>query len=420
MAHPHVLTFELQQHTPLIHFQPEQEGAGLRATEVKPKLDKFLLTHLGNGSYEAGFRVAKASGFLLNADLNNALAYQMQIIQNSDNLVFSVENDYTDHKGNKRTEKFPTFFGLMGVNEADKQFAYCPSQTLLIKKCHPALAEVVKSQLGNFFFQHTFGTRQSKGFGSYTVRDTTLSNRPTSYFNFEVDTNRVRVQYKAKPAEETQHVFMTQLKLFYTINLFYNTLRSGLNQYDKGNDSFYFKSLLFKYTKETFGAVWDKRAIKEKFFPRDFSQQQSNHPRADELHFNGTSRLLMRDLLGLASDAQWKSYYASIKKESPVIDRFKSPITFKPVHMGNGVFRVYLIEDQQSLEGMLGKTFKITAAPNKQEMALQTPEKFDLHSYLRYAFGHDVAAHIRFKNGVSRSADSDLLVHIYSQLRTQI
>jgi len=44
----------LKQHTPLIHFQHDQEGATLRASEVKPKLDRFILTKLGNGDYENG------------------------------------------------------------------------------------------------------------------------------------------------------------------------------------------------------------------------------------------------------------------------------------------------------------------------------------------------------------------------------
>ncbi|MEL7223220.1 MAG: hypothetical protein AAGJ93_17980, partial [Bacteroidota bacterium] len=35
--------FHLKQHTPLIHFQHEQSGATLRATEVKAKLDRFIL-----------------------------------------------------------------------------------------------------------------------------------------------------------------------------------------------------------------------------------------------------------------------------------------------------------------------------------------------------------------------------------------
>lgn len=37
------LEFTLKQHTPIIHFQHDQYGATLRASEVKPKLDIGLI-----------------------------------------------------------------------------------------------------------------------------------------------------------------------------------------------------------------------------------------------------------------------------------------------------------------------------------------------------------------------------------------
>lgn len=40
------VTYTLQQHTPLIHFQHAEAGATLRATEVKPKLDRYLAERL--------------------------------------------------------------------------------------------------------------------------------------------------------------------------------------------------------------------------------------------------------------------------------------------------------------------------------------------------------------------------------------
>ena len=39
------LTIKLKQHTPLIHFQHDEYGATLRASEVKPKLDKYIIQH---------------------------------------------------------------------------------------------------------------------------------------------------------------------------------------------------------------------------------------------------------------------------------------------------------------------------------------------------------------------------------------
>ena len=37
------VSFTLKQHTPIIHFQSDQSGATLRATELKPKFDRFLM-----------------------------------------------------------------------------------------------------------------------------------------------------------------------------------------------------------------------------------------------------------------------------------------------------------------------------------------------------------------------------------------
>ena len=37
--------YHLKAHSPLIHFQYDSNGATLRATEVKPKLDRYILKH---------------------------------------------------------------------------------------------------------------------------------------------------------------------------------------------------------------------------------------------------------------------------------------------------------------------------------------------------------------------------------------
>ena len=40
------LVFQLKQHTPMLHFQHDQTGATLRATELKPKLDLYIMRKL--------------------------------------------------------------------------------------------------------------------------------------------------------------------------------------------------------------------------------------------------------------------------------------------------------------------------------------------------------------------------------------
>lgn len=48
----HTLTFTLKQHTPIIYFQHEQDGATLRASELKPKLDKYLVENVLESKFD--------------------------------------------------------------------------------------------------------------------------------------------------------------------------------------------------------------------------------------------------------------------------------------------------------------------------------------------------------------------------------
>ena len=66
------LTAILKQHTPMIHFQHNESGATLRASEVKPLLDKFILTKLGNGDIREGRLYAKKNNWLIDNEKNYA------------------------------------------------------------------------------------------------------------------------------------------------------------------------------------------------------------------------------------------------------------------------------------------------------------------------------------------------------------
>ena len=82
------LTVTLKQHTPLIHFQHDQYGATLRASEVKPKLDKFILTKLGeNEGYEKGCNIAKNKGWLVGKGEHDALNYFLDKANNNSDIL---------------------------------------------------------------------------------------------------------------------------------------------------------------------------------------------------------------------------------------------------------------------------------------------------------------------------------------------
>ena len=93
-------TITLKQHTPIIHFQHDQEGATLRATELKPKLDRFLIKKLGNewSENKSFWKVGGSKG------MHDALDYKIRIVQRG-NLELMEE-----HRGSPIT---PMFFANM-------------------------------------------------------------------------------------------------------------------------------------------------------------------------------------------------------------------------------------------------------------------------------------------------------------------
>ena len=70
------ISFTLKQHTPIIHFQANQSGATLRATELKPKFDKFLKKYAFDGNIPEVFKIDKEK---------DAIDYKVNIEPNYNN-----------------------------------------------------------------------------------------------------------------------------------------------------------------------------------------------------------------------------------------------------------------------------------------------------------------------------------------------
>ena len=180
------LKVTLKQHTPLIHFQHAQDDATLRASEVKPKLDKFLLTRLGgDDGYQAGINIAKDKGLLIGKGEHPALDYKMRIeAENPKQIGMNV----TEKKAyNKQlydeirrplytTSNYPDnsnslIMGNMGgrVKEDILNFVMFDSLIISFTTKNESLLKMVKKHIFDFFSETNFGNRTSKGFGSFLV-----------------------------------------------------------------------------------------------------------------------------------------------------------------------------------------------------------------------------------------------------------
>lgn len=179
----HKLEIKLKQHTPLIHFQHDQEGATLRASEVKPKLDRFILTRLGKGDYKAGVEQAKANGWLVGKGEHPALDYKMRIEAKDFQDIALPVNPANSRNVQQRDEigrpKFTTsnypdntsslIMSNIGgrIKEEVFNFSLANDIMLTIIVNYESLKTIISETVTEFFGNNSFGNRTSKGFGSF-------------------------------------------------------------------------------------------------------------------------------------------------------------------------------------------------------------------------------------------------------------
>lgn len=356
------LNFTLKQHTPLIHFQHDQDGATLRATEVKPKLDRFIIEKLGNGDFEQGKKTAKDNGWLVGNGEKPALDYKMRV--EAEKPIVGIDGEIV--------KDFPCFFADMGTvaNSNPKKFAMHENVSI---KIHSWNLSLLKDEIANsicmFFMKHNFGTRQSKGFGSfYPEKNILLDGNPLKdvYKNH----HQVPLDYLFSVNVNKNTLFENQKALFTDINIFYTALRAG-NSLKKVSPMIYHYAV-------SKGLRWEKDEIKEKFF-KIVNPDTITYP-----------PYIIKDLLGLATESEWLSEKDTITKEeySKEIERYKSPIHIKPIYSKstNG-YIVYFDASNEDLN-MYDKRFVIKSKKVSPNLLLNTPNNhiFNMQDFFDFAF----------------------------------
>jgi len=351
------LEFTLKQHTPIIHFQSEQSGATLRATELKPKLDRFLMEQV------------EGIPFKENANGHRSLDYKVKIEAKTE--ISDIE---TINPRNQKIIPNPLFFGNMGDGEK-KRFSTASTLRIEFFSFNSEVLNAIKNNFEAFLANTNFGTRQSKGFGSF-------------YLKKPFDSSLIK--HKVYSFNSTQKEWQEDIKFFYAF------LRAGINT--ANFRGIYAKAVIFAYAKSK-NITWDKKAIKS--FYLDNNKNIENEK-------------LMRDLFGLSSSQSWMSYRATITKEhtQKEIDRFKSPITFKPI-VENGKMRIYFWADE-SVEKILNKEF-IVKFDRKSGLKLKTPNAFTFDEFFEFAFALDLSKHI--DSEYHKNGQYTKLVRIFKEIK---
>lgn len=366
--------YKLVQHTPLIHFQHSEPHACLRATEVKPKLDRFLIEQLeeddrfGDGRWKKWF-VGDGS--------QQSFDYMMRITPNSERVdrTQSIERAIAraEHRPPNASfhEIHKNYFGNMAsekkreekkkaIRETFKEsLFYKDGLTLTIRCFIPELLTFIDEHIRGFFMMHNFGTRQRKGFGSFTVDISTKPNEPKG---FDLVGKYCPNAYYCKLDNDVNADAL--LDAVWVISAF---LRSGFNR-GEGN---YVRGFVFRYfQREKNPLANDKAFVKQKVLRNVYDEAT----RGEHLHpyGNNVRYRYVRGLLGTNENSRFcRDPRGETREDLTVhniyihsaegVERFPSPLLFKPI--GKFVF----ILPQKMPDEIFGSEFYILEKNQEEE-----------------------------------------------------
>lgn len=367
--------YKLVQHTPLIHFQHSEPHACLRATEVKPKLDRFLIEQLekddrfGDGRWKKWF-VGDGS--------QQSFDYMMRITPNSEQVdrTQSIENGIeraiarAEHRPPNASlhEIHKNYFGNMAsgnniqdtIRETFKEsLLYKDGLTLTIRCFIPELLTLIDEHIRGFFMMHNFGTRQRKGFGSFTVDISTEPNAPKG---FDLVGKYCPNAYYCKLDGNVNADAL--LNAVWVISAF---LKSGFNR-GEGN---YVRGFVFRYfQREENSLANDKAFVKQNVLLNVYNEAT----RGEHLHpyGNNVRYRYVRGLLGTNENSRFcRNPRGETREDRTVhniyihsaegVERFPSPLLFKPI--GKFVF----ILPQKMPDRIFGSEFYILKKSQEKE-----------------------------------------------------
>lgn len=361
------LKVQLKQHTPIIHFH-DHNGATLRATELKPKLDRWLIQLKGGGDKVP--EAWKISSPGMKKEDQGALAYKVRIVPSKPIEVREL--------GQKEA---PMYFGDMDSDEAKRTKVFLSLSkapfNLYFFIPDQDLKQFLQDNLERFFIEHNFGTRQGKGYGSFSLlKESKVVLPGDSYpcFGFQTHSGKKSTDPTDK-WKEIQGV----------IQYYYQRLKSGINFCRRDGEGLYHHSFLKIYYQRKFpGRRWEKRWLKKEVVGlnlQKISDEQDFVRALLGLPYQYTFKPAARRNCNQSKDPESRVYPSAdfkivVQDPKGVIRRISSPLLFKPIIQDDGYVKVYIIT--KPYDQPLGYPFSFNG-----QVLKTPPQKLDLDDLIR-------------------------------------
>lgn len=342
------LSMILLAQSPIIHFQGDENGATLRGSEMKPKLDRFLLAkerNLGDSAY-----INKEKG---------ALNYKVTLSGMGKSEVINLGD-----------EAYKREMLIIYGDRGDKRLVF-QNVKMEILCMNQELRECIEKYIVEFFAVTNFGYMQGKGFGSYIPKEYLekstnrisqdmakwLKEKTSAKECYTIDFKNGARIYNARSIKDFFQCFK-EIKDFYTF------MKTGFNMPNRGE---YTRSYLYQY-------MHKKHIDNEKFWLKAnrIVTPVGRTPAVTKADKAGNAKYV-RALLGTANNVMYRNEkgkeLVKIEDVQNEIERLESPIFFKIV---NGC--VYICAGRIN-ENIYGAKFRfsyknngVIAVPTKEEL----------------------------------------------------
>jgi len=376
--------FELQQITPMIHFQWNEDGATVRATEMKPKLDRFILelkdmleSKENNGDWTEERRCFERLENIEKLKLRSeneqvSLNYKMKIKAYGVNGIVSpkrneggIQPNQVDVFEVKNTNSYSGIgsYFFTDIKEASRGSFYEKIDVDIMCFCEE-LRNLIRVVFPMFIAVNNFGFRQNKGFGHFRViKEETekieedkmilkyVKLFSEKYCIYKMDT------FQSKQDEKHNYVYiLNQIK---DLN---QRLKSGRGKNKDYAPSFLMKGYAHKQCGEKY--INEKKYLKQKM-KIILEKTSKNAPDYKEGSREYENVRYFRGILGFAEHYEFRDvevenrkfkimfkieYNWNGKKEKESI-RYSSPFYFLPVKESHDSFScIYMLVNKQQIE----------------------------------------------------------------------
>ena len=368
------INIKLKQVSPMLHFQGREDGATIRATELKPKLDRFILSWIAfeNSKITWDKDALNSETLMLNNCVKELIKEHQDWFIDKTGEKHALNYKVRIIAGNRLNNIKDKCFGNAGyvLKQNKHEYSYYESIFIKIKCFNESLKNKIIELFPLFIDSTAFGLQQGKGYGNYRVKKI-----DDKVINYSIEENIIKI--KDHFSKDNDDLLIYKLEL--TKGLDYVAVLNAIANYNR-----YLKSglrcgrnypsvLMKKYLKmdeKKREIINEKKAMKHKLaknynidqlIRKDFQGKPIDIDNNMNASYDEEKVYYTRGILGFAPTYTYhlsveenkaafnkqvvkkmfeKSFEVQAKIEKKEISRFPSPIHF---HLHKNYSTVYLI-----------------------------------------------------------------------------